>query len=206
MPVLSRSSKTVNLNLMQEKHRLIFYPDTILRKKTEDITDLTPSILRFIDKMKEVCAQKKGLGIAAPQVNESLSIFVTPITGTNIKTKDPIYAKDLKDWTVIINPKVLSFSKEAVGYEEGCLSLPKLFSTVFRPKSIEVSFLDSQLKVHTKVLSHWFARLFLHEYDHLQGILFTDYLLGKISNGFEQDADFEEKLRLSEALQHFEAL
>ena len=119
MPVLSRSSKTVNLNLMQEKHRLIFYPDTILRKKTEDITDLTPSILRFIDKMKEVCAQKKGLGIAAPQVNESLSIFVTPITGTNIKTKDPIYAKDLKDWTVIINPKVLSFSKEAVGYEEG---------------------------------------------------------------------------------------
>lgn len=145
---------------MDQKHRLIYYPDSILRKKTEDIEDITPSLEKFIDKMKQICSEKKGLGIAAPQVNESLSVFVSPMTGTHIKTKDPLYAKDAKDWSIFINPRITKYSKEAVGYEEGCLSLPKLYHTVFRPRSIEVSYQDIELKTHTKVLSHWFARLF----------------------------------------------
>jgi peptide deformylase len=191
---------------MDQKHRLIYYPDSILRKKTEDIEDITPSFVKFIDKMKQICSEKKGLGIAAPQVNESLSVFVSPMTGTHIKTKDPLYAKDIKDWNVFINPRITKYSKEAVGYEEGCLSLPKLYHTVFRPRSIEVSYQDIELKTHTKVLSHWFARLFLHEYDHLQGILFTDYILGKISNGFDQQNDLEDKIRISQALTAFEKM
>ncbi|MFZ4673630.1 MAG: peptide deformylase [Chlamydiia bacterium] len=189
---------------MDQKHQLIIYPNSILRKKTEDIKEITPSFLNFIEKMKEVCLDKKGLGIAAPQVNESLSVFVSPMTGTHMKTKDPLYAKESKDWSVFVNPKITKYSQEAVGYEEGCLSLPKLYHTIFRPKTIEVSYQDLELKTHTKVLTHWFARLFLHEYDHLQGILFTDYILGKISNGFDQQSDLEDKIRISQALMAFE--
>lgn len=189
---------------MDPNHRLIYYPDSILRKKTENVLEITPTFLKFIEKMKEVCFAKKGLGIAAPQVNESLSVFVSPITGTHIKTKDPLYATELKNWSVFLNPKILKYSQEAVGYEEGCLSLPKLYHTVFRPKSIEVSYQDLDFNTHTKVLTHWFARLFLHEYDHLQGILFTDYILGKISNGFDQQSNLEDKIRISQALTAFE--
>ena len=189
---------------MEDKHQLIYYPDPILRKKAESVDVITPSLIQFIDRMKEVCADKKGLGIAAPQVNESISIFVTPMTGTHIKTKDPIYAKNFEDWTVIINPKIIRYSQEYVGYEEGCLSLPKLYSTVFRPKAIDVVYQDVNMNTHSKVLTHWFARLFLHEYDHLQGILFTDYLLGKTSNGAIQEIPFDEKIQIQKRLNEFE--
>ncbi|MBU6149049.1 MAG: peptide deformylase, partial [Verrucomicrobia bacterium] len=175
-----------------------------LRKKAESVDSINPLLINFINRMKEVCAEKKGLGIAAPQVNESVSIFVTPMIGTHIKTKDPIYAKNFEDWTVVINPKIVRYSQEYVGYEEGCLSLPKLYSTVFRPKAIDVVYQDINLKTQSKVLTHWFARLFLHEYDHLHGILFTDYLLGKISNGTVQDVPFEEKLKIQKKLNDFE--
>jgi peptide deformylase len=189
---------------MQDKHRLILYPDTILRKKTDFVDRLTPQIKDFIETMKHVCSEKKGLGIAAPQVNESVSIFVTPMIGNHIKTKDPLLAKDFADWNVFINPKILSYSKEAVAYEEGCLSLPKLFCEVFRPKSIEVEYYDQNFEIKQKYLSHWFARLFLHEYDHLQGILFTDYILGMTSNGFDQTANLDDKIRISKFLTDLE--
>ncbi|MFZ4773431.1 MAG: peptide deformylase [Chlamydiia bacterium] len=189
---------------MHDKHHLIFYPDSILRKKGEAVDEVSPFIQNFVQKMKEVCVSKKGLGIAAPQVNESLNIFVSPVTGVHSKTKECVYATDYKDWTVVINPKIIGYSKEAVLYEEGCLSLPKLYSTVIRPKSIEVTYQDLHMQTHTKVLTHWFARIFLHEYDHLQGILFTDYLLGSISNGIEQETTFGEKMRISKTLSDLE--
>ncbi len=189
---------------MNDKHHLIFYPDSILRKKGETITQVTPDIEKFIERMKEVCAGKKGLGIAAPQVNEALNIFVSPVIGTHIMTKEPLYAKTSADWTIAINPQIVSCSKESIGYEEGCLSLPKLYSTVFRPKAIEVTYQDIHLKTHKKTLTHWFARVFMHEYDHLQGILFTDYLIGSASNGIKQQTSFEEKVEISKALANFE--
>ncbi len=146
------------------------YGDRILRKKTglvseKDIEKLIP----FIKNMWDTLHNANGVGLAANQVGVDKSIFIVDMSQVEG------YAK-IKP-VVMINPKIILYSDEKIKLEEGCLSLPTLRGEVIRPKLIKISFQDTDLNEKTLEADEFFARVIQHEYDHLQGTLFTDRLM-----------------------------
>jgi len=116
-----------------------------------------------------------GVGLAAPQIGENLMVFVmdpTPMANNNEE------AQILKKFRMpVINPQIIDVSKETWVFEEGCLSIPGLRLPIERPYTINVKFMDMELNEVTMKLVGIVARIFLHEYDHLMGILIVDYFL-----------------------------
>ena len=134
------------------------YPDPVLRKKTQDVDKITPEIREMISDMTETMLKKDGVGLAAPQVGISKKIIV-------IKLETP---------KVFINPIITNKSKETDIMEEGCLSFPKFFLKIKRPKKIELIALDENGKKIEITAEGLMARVLQHETDHVNGILFVD--------------------------------
>ncbi len=105
-----------------------------------------------------------GIGLSAVQVNEHIQVF----WAVNVKTNKP---------KLYINPEITILDNTPVLGEEGCLSIPDIFGTVSRPKKIKIKYLDRRGQKHETVLSGFNARVVLHEYDHLQGVLFIDKMI-----------------------------
>jgi len=146
--------------------------DTILREKTtlvKNISDL--SFQNLIADMITTVKNANGLGIAAPQVYKSLSVFIMASKPNkrypNAPNIDPIS---------IINPKIKVYSKEIVKHWEGCLSIPGIRGLVPRSKSITVEYTTQHNEKALKQFDGFIARIFQHEYDHLNGIVFLDRL------------------------------
>ena len=146
-----------------------------LRAKAKDISlkDLkTKKVQEFIDNLMYTCNEKKGVGIAATQVDSKKNIFIIASKPSsrypNAPTMEP---------TAIVNPKILTTSDELVKDWEGCLSLPGLRGLVPRYKNIKVSYVDRTGKKHVKNFSDFVARIFQHEHDHLQGVMFIDRVM-----------------------------
>lgn len=138
---------------------------TVFDKKLADTTKL------MIETMLNPTGQEvTGIGLAAPQVSISQQIMIVTL---NVNTK-----KDQKIM-VIINPEILELSKTETNYEEGCLSLPGAYGRVRRPAKIKVKWQNLQGHWCERRFDKWDARIFLHEYDHLNGKLFIDYLSPK---------------------------
>jgi peptide deformylase len=131
----------------------------ILRERAKPVTRITDTVRRLIGDMIETMRAAPGLGLAAPQVNESLRIFV--------------YAVDENTDDALINPEIVSCAGEEVGIE-GCLSIPKLEGEVSRARVVEVTGLNRRGKKVRIKAEDLLARVFQHEIDHLDGILFTD--------------------------------
>ena len=128
-------------------------------------------IQRLIDDLIETVRAVNGVGIAAPQVNESYQIFIVA------SSPNPRYPDAPKmEPIAVINPKIISRSDEMVDGWEGCLSIPGIRGLVSRHKSIAVEYTDRDGHEKTDELSDFIARIFQHEYDHLHGILFLDRL------------------------------
>jgi peptide deformylase len=130
-----------------------------LRQKSKEVEKITPQIRDLIQEMREIMLQNDGVGLAAPQIGESLRIIVCQID-------DKFYS--------FINPKILKTSKKTVVFEEGCLSLPFIYGEVERPEKIIFEALDfygKKIKIKAFGL---LARVVQHEIDHLDGILFID--------------------------------
>lgn len=150
---------------------IYIYGMEVLREKTRELTPDYPDLQKLVQNMIETMYDSDGVGLAAPQIGKSLRLFV-------------IDADTLKDYypetegfkRVIINPVILSKSQETVAMEEGCLSLPGISEKVVRPKEITVRYQDENFEEHEEVLSGFNARVFQHEYDHIEGILFTDLI------------------------------
>lgn len=139
----------------------------ILRAKAKSIPKVTKHIRTLIANMQDTLDSPKvsGVGLAAPQIGESLQIFLAYI-GSEKKGS----------WQVFINPKIVHFSEEKNLDEEGCLSLPKEpWKKVPRANTIIVEYLDEFGKKQSRAFSNFDARVIQHEYDHLQGILYIDY-------------------------------
>ena len=142
--------------------------DLVLREKCEPITEITPEILDIMDEMQKMMHDQNGVGLAAPQVGllKRFLVMMEPDSGKVFK---------------MINPKILSHSAETCVMEEGCLSvlghdnLP-VFANVTRPKSVEVEWNDENGDLMRAEMSGLPARIVQHETDHLDGILFIDYL------------------------------
>ncbi|MEG3436574.1 peptide deformylase [Pannus brasiliensis CCIBt3594] len=149
----------------------------ILEQRAKDIEKFADrSLQSLIDSLIETARASNGVGIAAPQVSESLRLFIVASRPNprypNAPTMEP---------TAMINPRILSTSGEIVKGWEGCLSVPGLRGFVPRHRSIEVEYLDRSGNVIRARFDDFIARIFQHESDHLDGILFLDRL--------ESDAD-----------------
>lgn len=162
---------------------LAYYGDPILRKKTSPVTHIDDQIRRLIDDMTETMRKNDGIGIAAPQVHQSLAIcIVCP----------PVIVGEGEDRKIIegtprvfINPKLSNPSEHITSYSEGCLSIPKLHAEIIRPASITVEAMDINGNIFTEELFGMEARILMHENDHLNGVLFIDRIQGKKRQALE---------------------
>ena len=147
------------------------YGHPVLRKVAQDIGRDHPDLDKFIADMFETMYSSDGLGLAAPQVGKSLRLFV--IDGEPLAKDHP----EMKNFRMaFINPQVTERKGEKIPMNEGCLSLPGLHEEVDRESEIRIQYYDQDWNFHDEVYSGYKARVVLHEYDHLDGILFPDRL------------------------------
>jgi peptide deformylase len=131
----------------------------VLRKVSQEITEFKP--LKKLERhMKETMKKRNGIGLAAPQVGKNIQMLLAEDDTGKILT--------------VCNPKILFQSRETIIDEEGCLSVPDVWGMVERPQEIELEFMDITGKKQRKKFSGFFARILLHEIDHLFGVLFID--------------------------------
>ncbi|HQF42031.1 MAG TPA: peptide deformylase [Ignavibacteriaceae bacterium] len=148
---------------------ITLFGDKILRKKVAKVTEINGNTIKIISDMFETMRNAKGIGLAANQVGVNQQIFVVDLSWVEgYESYKPI---------ALINPKIVAKSDEQVIIEEGCLSIPELRAEITRPEMINISFFDTDMKEQTIEADELFARVMLHEYDHLQGVLFIDYLV-----------------------------
>jgi peptide deformylase len=147
---------------------IYLYGQPVLRKQAEEIEN-TPELKQFIADMYETLTQAEGCGLAAPQVGRSWRLFV--VDGTELAEDYP-ECKDFK--RAFINPEIIEESEETSTYSEGCLSLPGISENVVRPKTIVIRYLDENFEEHEEKFTDFQARIVQHEYDHLEGHVFTD--------------------------------
>lgn len=147
---------------------ITIYGNDVLRKKTKAIDKDYPDLSQLISDMKETMVNSNGIGLSAPQIGKSISLFI----GIDM------YDKERKIITYI-NPEIIEKSKECEITEEGCLSIPGIYKNVIRPNTIKVKYFDENFNKQEKKLTGINSILFQHEYDHLQGILFVDYVKKK---------------------------
>lgn len=152
------------------KLKLAYYGNPVLRKKATLINEITPEIKQLVEDMIEAMDEKDGIGIAAPQVNFSLALFLTRVP----LEKDS--EKNQGEVRIFINPKILNYSEESDSFSEGCLSIPKLYGDVTRPIYIKVEATDLEGNRFTENFSGLAARVIMHENDHINGVLFIDRL------------------------------
>lgn len=134
--------------------------EEILRKKAEPVAEINDEIRKLADDMLETMIEANGVGLAGPQVNKSLRIFVA-MADDDVKR-------------VFINPQIIKTSEEVSEYEEGCLSIPQVYESITRPVSVTVQAFNEKGRPFTLEADGLLARIIQHEYDHLDGILYID--------------------------------
>jgi peptide deformylase len=157
---------------------IVAYGDPVLRKKGIEISEDYPKLKEFIANMWETMYEAAGVGLAAPQVNKAIRLFIIDASpfadDENISEEENAQLAEMK--MVFINPKIIAEEGEEWAFNEGCLSIPDVREDVFRKPTITIEYLDENFKSHTKSFEGIGARVIQHEYDHIEGILFTDKL------------------------------
>lgn len=155
------------------------YGHPVLRVQCEEITKDYPELDKLIADMWETMYHTNGVGIAAPQVNKPIRLFVidTEQIVENFDEEDRRqYPNENPTKQVFINAKIMDESGEPWAYNEGCLSIPKVREDIRRNEKIKIRFQDEHFAEHVKEYDGITARVILHEYDHIEGKLFIDYL------------------------------
>ncbi|QYJ67464.1 peptide deformylase [Flavobacterium litorale] len=155
---------------------IVGYGDPVLRKQGEAITKDYPELKQVIANMYETMYNAYGVGLAAPQVGLPIRLF---IIDTKPFSEDETLGKEeqeaLAGFTkTFINPTIVKEDGEEWGFNEGCLSIPDVREDVYRQEQITIEYYDEDFKKHTDVYDGLIARVIQHEYDHIEGILFTD--------------------------------
>jgi peptide deformylase len=148
---------------------IVIYGHAILRKVAEDIDKDYPDLQKVIADLFETMYNSEGLGLAAPQIGKSIRIFV--IDGTPVAEDEPSLAGFKK---VFINAHITEKNGDLQPMNEGCLSIPNLREEVNRESHIRIKYYDENREFHDEIYDGYKARIIQHEYDHLDGILFTD--------------------------------
>jgi peptide deformylase len=174
------------------------YGDPVLKEEAQEIPQDYPNLQELIDDMFDTMYYAHGVGLAAPQISKSIRLFVID---SEPMMDEGDEGKGVKK--AFINPEIIEEDGEEWGFEEGCLSIPGVREVVYRPERLVIRYFDEEWNEHEDTYDGLTARVIQHEYDHIEGILFTDHLNGlkkrliknkltKISKG-EVDADYKMK-------------
>ncbi|HTH54879.1 MAG TPA: peptide deformylase [Cyclobacteriaceae bacterium] len=148
---------------------IVMYGDPVLRKKAKDIEKGT-DILELVNDMYETMHAAHGIGLAAPQIGKSVRLFV--VDGTTLEDEPKL--ADFKK--AFVNPVILDEEGEPWAFEEGCLSIPNIREEVERPEKLRIKYFDENWNAFEEEFDGMKARIIQHEYDHIEGKLFIDYL------------------------------
>lgn len=150
---------------------IVTFDDPVLTRQSDPVHPDHPGLQEFIDDLFETMYHANGVGLAAPQVGEPLRVFVVDADVITSEEEDVSYGP-----RVFINPELTSADENHWDAEEGCLSLPDIREIVTRPDRIRIRYHDRDFKLQEETFDGWFSRVLQHEYDHLKGVLFIDYL------------------------------
>lgn len=157
---------------------IVAYGDPVLKKRAKEIPEDLPNLQQLIDNMFETMYSANGVGLAAPQIGRSLRLFIvdaSPFAEDElVPEEEKAILKSAKE--VFINPVIIDEKGDKWDFSEGCLSIPEVREDVFRKPDIEIEYYDREFKLQHKKLNGLYARVIQHEYDHIEGILFTDKL------------------------------
>ena len=155
---------------------IIAYGDPVLRKMGVDIDKEYPNLTQLIENMQETMVNANGIGLAAPQIGKAIRLFIVNTSpfekDEDLEDEERAFLANFKK--VFINAKILKEEGDEWAFNEGCLSIPDITEDVFRQDKITIEYVDENFEKHTEVLDGLAARVVQHEYDHIEGILFTD--------------------------------
>lgn len=159
---------------------ILAYGDPILKKECDEIGKDYPKLSNLIADMFETMYKAKGVGLAAPQIGKNIRLFIvdgSPFAEKEEGEEDDPLAEGIEDFKkVFINPIIEEENGKEWPFQEGCLSIPKIRENVSRKPDIVVSYYDENWVLHEEKFSGYAARIIQHEHDHIEGVLFTDYL------------------------------
>ncbi len=158
---------------------IVAYGAPVLRKVAKDITPGYPNLAKLIEDMWETMYASNGVGLAAPQVNKDVRVFIIDSAQIFANQEDEDkgkYPDEPGTKKVFINAHIADLDGEEWSYNEGCLSIPKIREDINRPEKIILKYLDENLQPHTEEFIGLTARIIQHEYDHIEGKLFIDRL------------------------------
>lgn len=149
---------------------IIMYGDPVLRKRAKEIKLGSDEVKQLAEDMFETMHAASGIGLAAPQIGKDIRMFIVDASALE---DEP----DLADFKkVFINAEIIEEDEDHEDMEEGCLSIPNIREKVGRPSSIRIKYFDENWKAHDEEYEGMKARIIQHEYDHIEGVLFIDYL------------------------------
>lgn len=158
---------------------IVAYGSPVLRKVCDDITPGYPGLDKLIADMWETMYNSNGVGLAAPQINVPIRLFVIDseqVFKNQEEDEKGEYPDEPGFKGVFINARVIALNGKEWAYNEGCLSIPKIREDIMRNEELTIEFEDENFTPHTKTINGITARIILHEYDHIEGKLFIDYL------------------------------
>ena len=157
---------------------ILAYGSPVLKKLANDITPKYPNLNELISNMWETMYAAKGVGLAAPQIGLSIRLFVIDATPfLDDENMNDLELNSIKNFKkVFINPKIIRENGSLWEFNEGCLSIPEIREDVPRRSKIIIEYFDENFQFHRLELSGLAARVVQHEYDHIEGILFTDHI------------------------------
>ena len=156
---------------------IVAYGDPVLKKRGQNIDSEYPGLKQLIADMFETMENAPGVGLAAPQIGRSIRMFVVDASpfAEDMETEEEV--EMMKNFRkVFINPEILEEDGKEWAFEEGCLSIPSVREDVSRKSDIRMRYFDENFEEHEETFSGIPARIIQHEYDHVEGVLFTDHL------------------------------
>ncbi|KAG9139569.1 hypothetical protein Leryth_016334 [Lithospermum erythrorhizon] len=163
--------------------KIVEYPNPILRAKNKRISTFDDNLKKLAHEMFDIMYKTEGIGLSSPQVGMNVQLMVF----------NPVGERGEGEEVVLVNPKVVRYSRKIVAYDEGCLSFPGIYADVERPDSIKVDAQDVTGAKFSVSLSGLRARVFQHEFDHLQGILFFDRMSDEVVDSIRMELEKLEK-------------
>ena len=156
---------------------IVAYGHPVLREKTAEISPDYPQLDKLIEDMWETMYASNGVGLAAPQVNRSIRLFMvdsTQIFDNLDEDEKDLYPDGPGIKEVFINASIVSLNGEEWSYNEGCLSIPKIREDIYRNETVVMEYQDIEFNTHVRTFNGITGRVILHEYDHIEGKLFID--------------------------------
>ena len=158
---------------------IVAYGNPVLRKVADSISADYPKLQKLLEDMWETMYESNGVGLAAPQINKPIRLFIID-TAQMFENMNEDERKEFDDSPgdklVFINAQIDELAGDEWAYNEGCLSIPKIREDIYRQESVTMTFDDENFQSHTRTFTGLTARVILHEYDHIEGKLFIDYI------------------------------